>query len=48
MTANKPEWKTNENLAVGKGATVQEFFTTVGGDKLQIDVAPRGEGHFYS
>jgi enoyl-[acyl-carrier protein] reductase I len=45
MTANKPEWKTNENLAVGKGATVQEFFATVGDDKLQIDIAPWGEGH---
>jgi enoyl-[acyl-carrier protein] reductase I len=45
MTANKPEWKTNENLAAGKGATVQEFFATVGDDKLQIDIAPWGEGH---
>jgi hypothetical protein len=32
MTEKKPEWKTNENLAAGKGATVQEFFATVGDD----------------
>jgi enoyl-[acyl-carrier protein] reductase I len=28
-----------------KGATVQEFVATVGNDKLEIDVAPWGEGH---
>src|SRR5262245_31300171 len=41
----KPDWKTNGSLAVGKGATVQEFVATVGDDKLEIDVAPWGEGH---
>jgi enoyl-[acyl-carrier protein] reductase I len=45
MMPGKPDWKTNETLAVGKGATVQEFVATVGNDKLQIDVAPWGEGH---
>ncbi len=45
MTASKPDWKPNEGLAVGKGATVQEFSATVGDDKLEIDVAPWGEGH---
>jgi enoyl-[acyl-carrier protein] reductase I len=40
-----PDWKTNENLPVGKGATVQQFFATVGDHKLEIDVAPWGEGH---
>jgi enoyl-[acyl-carrier protein] reductase I len=45
MRANKPEWKSSEGLAVGKGATVQEFSATVGNDKLEIDVAPWGEGH---
>jgi hypothetical protein len=45
MTSSKLDWKTNEKLAVGKGATVQEFVATVGGDKLEIDVAPWGEGH---
>jgi enoyl-[acyl-carrier protein] reductase I len=46
MPSSKPDWKTNENLAAGKGATVQEFFATAGDDKLVIDVAPCGEGHF--
>src|SRR3974377_299275 len=45
MSANRPDWKTNESLAVGKGATVQEFTATVGDDKLLIEVAPWGEGH---
>jgi enoyl-[acyl-carrier protein] reductase I len=42
---SKLDWRTNEKLAVGKGATVQEFVATVGDDKLEIDVAPWGEGH---
>jgi len=41
----KPDWKTKEGLAAGKGATVQEFFANIGGDKFEIDVAPWGEGH---
>jgi enoyl-[acyl-carrier protein] reductase I len=47
MPSSKPDWKTNEGLAAGKGATVQEFFATAtaGDDKLVIDVAPWGEGH---
>jgi enoyl-[acyl-carrier protein] reductase I len=45
MTSSKLDWKTNVNLAVGKGATVQEFIATAGDDKLKIDVAPWGEGH---
>jgi len=45
MTTDKVDWKTNEKLAVGKGATTQEFFATVGLNKLQTDVAPWGEGH---
>ena len=45
MTTSKPDWTTNERLAVGKGATVQEFVATVGDDKLEIDVMPWGEGH---
>jgi len=31
-------------LAVGKGATVQEFFASVGKNRLEIEVAPWGEG----
>jgi enoyl-[acyl-carrier protein] reductase I len=45
MALRKPDWKSIEGLAVGKGATVQEFEAIVGDDKLQIDVAPWGEGH---
>ena len=37
---SRVEWKTNGQLAVGKGATVQEFMAVVGADKLAIDVAP--------
>ncbi len=45
MALAKLDWKSNEQLAVGKGATVQEFMASLGGDKLAIDVAPWGEGH---
>jgi enoyl-[acyl-carrier protein] reductase I len=45
MCATKADWKTNEKLAMGKGATVQEFTASAGGAKLEIDVAPWGEGH---
>jgi enoyl-[acyl-carrier protein] reductase I len=45
MASNGVSWQPNEHLAVGKGATVQEFIATVGSDKLEIDVAPWGEGH---
>jgi enoyl-[acyl-carrier protein] reductase I len=44
MCATKADWKTNEKLAMGKGATVQEFTASAGGAKLEIDVAPWGEG----
>src|SRR6266480_7966741 len=44
MTLSKVDWKSNGQLAVGKGAAVQEFMATVGADKLAIDVAPWGEG----
>jgi enoyl-[acyl-carrier protein] reductase I len=45
ISAPKVQWKANEKLAVGKGATVQEFYASVGNDKFEIDVAPWGEGH---
>jgi enoyl-[acyl-carrier protein] reductase I len=38
------EWRTNEALAVGKGATLQQFVATVGGDQLEMEIAPWGEG----
>jgi enoyl-[acyl-carrier protein] reductase I len=42
----KLDWKSKEGLAVGKGATVQEYVATLGKDTFEIDVAPWGEGHF--
>jgi enoyl-[acyl-carrier protein] reductase I len=45
MSPAKLDWKATEGLAVGKGATVQEFVASVGGDRYAIDVAPWGEGH---
>lgn len=44
MPSSRLEWKSNEGLAVGKGATVQEFMATLDGDTFEIDVAPWGEG----
>ncbi len=44
MSMSKVDRKSNGDLAVGKGATVQEFMAIVGADKLAIDVAPWGEG----
>ena len=45
MTSRLLEWKIDQTLAVGKGATVQQFVATLGEDQLEIDVAPWGEGH---
>ncbi len=39
------EWKTDQTLAAGKGATVQQFVAVIGNDRLEMDVAPWGEGH---
>ena len=41
QTAN---WDSNKDLPVGKGATIQQFFTTLGKDRFEINVAPWGEG----
>jgi len=41
QTAN---WEPNKDMPVGKGATVQQFFTTLGKDQFEINVAPWGEG----
>src|SRR5438045_8074504 len=41
QTAN---WESNKEVPVGKGATVQQFVTTLGKDKFEINVAPWGEG----
>ena len=44
MTSTTLEWKSDRTLAVGKGATVQQFVASLGADKLEINVALRGEG----
>src|SRR5262252_2902427 len=41
----RAEWKVDESLAAGKGATMQVFVATVGTDKLEMNVAPWGEGY---
>jgi enoyl-[acyl-carrier protein] reductase I len=40
----KPNWKSNDKVA-GKGAIAQQFVATMRGDRLEIEVAPWGEGH---
>ena len=45
MPATKPDWTANKDLPVGRGATFQQWVATVGKDKLEMDVAPWGEGH---
>ncbi len=45
MTSIKPDWKANEGLPVGKGATFQQWVAAVGSLKLEMDVAPWGEGY---
>lgn len=38
------DWKTNNALAAGKGATVQQFVAIVGDHRLEAEIAPWGEG----
>ena len=38
------DWEANRDLPVGKGASIQQFFATVGKNKFEINVAPWGEG----
>jgi enoyl-[acyl-carrier protein] reductase I len=45
MTAKKPDWTVNKDIAVGKGATFQQWVATVDKAKFEMDVAPWGEGH---
>jgi enoyl-[acyl-carrier protein] reductase I len=45
MASTTLDWKTKEGLAAGRGATLQEFVAVVGDKRLEIDVAPWGEGH---
>jgi enoyl-[acyl-carrier protein] reductase I len=45
MASTTADWKAKEGLAARKGATVQELVAMVGEKRLEIDVAPWGEGH---
>jgi len=45
MASTISEWKARDGLAVGKGATIQEFVAVAGTKQLEIDVSPWGEGH---
>jgi enoyl-[acyl-carrier protein] reductase I len=44
-TSGRLDWKANEKLPAGKGATIQQWMAEVGKLKLEMDVAPWGEGH---
>ena len=44
MPLTKVNWVPNDEFAVGKGATIQQFSAAVGGDRFEINVAPWGEG----
>jgi enoyl-[acyl-carrier protein] reductase I len=44
MPLRTADWAPNKDLPVGKGATLQQFFATVGKDQFEINVAPWGEG----
>ena len=44
MPLTKANWVPNDELAVGKGATIQQFLATVDGNRFEINVAPWGEG----
>ena len=43
MSSKKLDWKADQTLAVGKGATTQRFVATANGDDLEIDTEPWGE-----
>ena len=44
MTPIKPHWKAHQGSAAGHGAAVQQFVATVGNARLEIEVAPWGDG----
>jgi enoyl-[acyl-carrier protein] reductase I len=44
MSLSRLDWKANQGLALGRGATVQGFVATASNRKLEIDVAAWGEG----
>jgi len=45
MPSSRASWEPNKNIPLGRGATVQHFVAVVDDDKLEIEVAPWGEGH---
>ncbi len=45
MPATKSDWTVNKDIAVGRGATFQQWVATVDKAKFEMDVAPWGEGH---
>jgi hypothetical protein len=44
MGKKELDWKPDLSMPVGKGATVQRFTATAGGERLEIDTEPWGEG----
>ena len=44
MSPTTPDWEPNTDVPVGKGATAQQFVATVDQKKLEIEIAPWGEG----
>lgn len=44
MSSSELNWKADDALAIGKGATMHSFFATLGLDRFEIDVAPWGQG----
>ena len=45
MSSVNLDWQVNDKLALGRGATVQQFTAACKGDNFQIDVNPWGEGY---
>lgn len=45
MIPTGAEWRADESVALGRGATLQVFLATVGKDELEMGVMPWGEGH---
>jgi enoyl-[acyl-carrier protein] reductase I len=44
MTPIKPHWKAHAAAPAGHGAAIQQFVATVGSARLEIEVAPQGDG----
>jgi enoyl-[acyl-carrier protein] reductase I len=44
MTPTKPHWKAYAVPPAGVGAPIQQFVATVGSARLEIELAPLGDG----